>query len=448
MRKYRRLPRRLFVGIGAVALTAATNVSPVTAHAAEPVVTAESTAKGSKFVTAGVTGSAMQVEWADHADATHYLLIDDRRGKVLWRGDGTSAQLPLHAPSSADVLLVKMTRNGGSALAEVLATQPPVQSGLTPLVAVTAESGTQASWGAIADVPEYEIGRGEVASSRAVLDRSRQPEAELPAGLGDSGVFTISGNPVEEDPQQPDLAKQYGVEVVPPSISVASIPNDADVGYTVVKAQPTQAQPRTTTEYQTYIPQRYVDAPENFTNIPCDGDLAGTNWVYSGDVRTDPEYNSNQYRTHVAHQADWNSQDTTTSKDVSPTSRYELTEDGRYIYDSTQQAGDDGIQPRVISNDGNYARNVIEHEGTNPYCDNIPDWGPIPSFVGISYSSQQDLYRNGGHYIYGSHDQMPNHQFYRVDVQPNGDRRVDLIFNHEFVDPTCLWSLLCGSRQY
>ncbi|WP_461145042.1 hypothetical protein [Salinifilum aidingensis] len=403
-------------------------------------MTAKAPEGSSESVNSRITDSALHLDWSPQQGATHYLLVDDRSQKVLWRGEDTSAELPLKAPTSTDVLLVAATAAGTSTVAEVLATQPRAASRVTPLVTVTTENGTTAAWGAIPNVPSYEVEQGQPDGMKP-LGNSPVTRTQLPTSLGGAGRFTITGDPVEPpEKAQQDVTKRYGVEIVPPSTNAGAVPADAQVGEVLTQSsQPAQATTRTSTDYQTYIPRDYVDAPESFTDFPCEGSWGGPDWHYSGDQRRGPVYNSEQYRTRGNYMVNWQQQNTNPFKSVSPTSRYERTDDGRYVYDSTRLASDEDFHPRVISNDGNYARNVIEHEVGNPYC---------TSLAGITYASQQDLYRNGGHWIYGSHDKMPNHQLYRTDYHADGTRDIELIFNHEFEDPRCLFSPVCGSRQY
>lgn len=437
---------RLAIGASTAAVTVAASVTAAGAAPTPEPSTVTATATGAaESVTTQLSGSSLQLDWSKREGATHYLLIDDRTQTVLWRGESTSAQLPLAAPNSSDVLLVAATPRGANPVAEILATHPPAESGLTPLVTVTTEATANAAWGPIAQVPAYDVGEGKPGQVQT-LSRSTKAATQLPARLGQTGRFTITGDPVEPASAKPedDVTKRYGVEITPPSTGTDTIPPDAQVGQTVPQSQPAQSTARTSTDYQTYIPRKYVDAPENFTQVPCEGSLGGPDWWYSGDTRRGPEYDSDQYRTRGNYQVDWSGRQTAPSKSVHASSRYERTEDGRYIYDSTRRADDSGFHPRVISNDGNYARNVIEHDVALPYC--TPP-GPIPD-PAITYANQQDLYRGGGHWIYGSHDKMPNHQMYRTDYNPDGSRRVDLIFNHEFQDPTCLYNLICGSQQY
>ncbi|MHA6804781.1 hypothetical protein [Salinifilum ghardaiensis] len=87
-------------------------------------MTAKAPEGSSESVNSRITDSALHLDWSPQQGATHYLLVDDRSQKVLWRGEDTSAELPLKAPTSTDVLLVAATAAGTSIVAEVLATQP------------------------------------------------------------------------------------------------------------------------------------------------------------------------------------------------------------------------------------------------------------------------------------------------------------------------------------
>jgi hypothetical protein len=77
----------------------------------------------------------------------------------------------------------------------------------------------------------------------------------------------------------------------------------------------------------------------------------------------------------------------------------------------------------------------------NPYCTGVAD---------IDYANQQDLYSNGGYYVYGAHDKMPDHEFYRQDFYSDGTNTVRRVFHHKLDRPSCLAGALafCGSKQY
>ncbi|GAB2738898.1 hypothetical protein GCM10027174_10300 [Salinifilum aidingensis] len=385
----------------------------------------------------------------DLPDGSDHAVIDERGNTVLWRGRGDT-RLPLQHGTMARLTVVSLSSSGATPVASVLATNPKPQAQLTPLTAVTTSENTTVDWGAIAGATSYKVLEGKARSARPLTDIS-ETTTHLPTTLGEEGRFEIISNPIQQP--QPQEANQrpgavtyrYGVEITPPDTDIGSLPATAQAG-DAVPASPEII--TTENSYETYIPNKYIDSPEDPLGLTCEGDLAGTDWWYTGDNR-DVGYNTGKYRTRTVANMPWQPGATQTSKDVHPTNRYERLDNGRLVYDSTRQADSDGIDVRALSNDGNYTRNVIEHEAGNPFCN------PLAT---ISYDSQQDIYQDGGHWIYGQHDKMPNHQLYRVDfVQQNPNdpdspitERRDLVFNHELSDPNCLvqpWPG-CGSWRY
>lgn len=400
-----------------------------------------------EHVTATVTGpqETLLLEFSGPGER---VVIDDRANTVVWRGAATSARLPLPYSATADLVVASVDDNTPNALASVQATNPDPASFVTPLTSVTTTSDTTLSWGAIEGATSYDVLQGEHTTPRrtATVDDTR---ATVAASLGGTETYQVVSNPIEQpptpegDPQGP-VSYRYGVEITPPTTQVQTLSPDAQVGDSVGA----QAPEIITTEnsYETFIPSQYIDAPEDPFDLSCEGSFGGPDWWYTGDDR-EVGYNTGEYRTRAVSNMLWLDAGTLSSKDVAPTSRYERTDDGQYRYDSTRQADSDGLQVRALSNDGDYARNVIEHEVGNPYCN---------SLAGISYANQQDVYQNGGHWIYGSHDKMPDHQFYRVDFvqqDPNNPgspitEERDLVFHHELEDPTCLVGPVCGSWRY
>ncbi|QTR04959.1 hypothetical protein J7S33_09525, partial [Saccharothrix algeriensis] len=200
------------------------------------------------------------------------------------------------------------------------------------------------------------------------------------------------------------------MEITPPTTVIAKIPASAKTG-DEVPAAPT-AIINTENSYEAFIPTEYIDAPEDPFGISCEGDWSGTDWHYSGDNRG-VGWNTGRYRTRAVSNMLWIGSTTLSSKDVKPTSRYERKDNGEFVYESTRTADADDFDVRALSNDGRYARNVIEHDVGNPYCN---------PFAGITYANQQDIYQDGRHWIYGSHDKMPDHQFFRLDfIQEDPD---------------------------
>lgn len=398
-------------------------------------------------VTARVSGPEQSLV-LDFSGAGERVVIDDRAHQVVWRGSDASARLPLPYSATADLVVASLEDGAATAVAGVQATNPDPKSLLTPLTSVTTSARTTMSWGTIAGATSYEVLEGE----NTALGHGRQTTdttVTVPTTLGRTGAYQVVSNPIEQPPtasgeEQGPVSYRYGVEVTPPATKVDTLTADAQVGDSVAAQAP--AIITTENSYETFIPSPYIDAPEDPFGLSCEGSVGGPDWWYSGDDR-EVGYNTGEYRTRAVSNMLWIGSETQSSKDVESTNRYERTDDGQYRYDSTRTAGGDGFDVRALSNDGNYARNVIEHEVGNPYCN---------SLAGITYANQQDVYQDGGHWIYGSHDKMPDHQFYRVDFiqqDPNDPgspitEQRDLVFHHELVDPTCLVGPVCGSWRY
>ena len=378
------------------------------------------------------------------SSGAEHLVVDDRSNRVLWRGRESVSRIPLAYATSTDLVLAEITAAGVRPVAEVLATNPAPASQLTPLTSVVTTAGTSLTWGAVAGSTSYQVTSGQPDSGQQVAN-PRRAAITLPTRLGQSGRYEITSDTVQEAvPGQAGRSVsntyRYGVQVTPPDTAVTKISPTARVGDVVPRALAETIQ--TDNSYETFIPMQYVDAPETSIGFPCEG---GADWWYSGDNRG-VGWHTGKYRTQASANMLWLTHGSLPVKNVSPTNRYALR-DGKYVYDSTRTASGDDLNLRMLSNDGQYARNVIEHEVGNPYCS---------SLVGITYASQQDVYKNGGHWIYGAHDKMPDHQFYRDDFiqdDPNDPgspirEEITLVFHHPLVDPACLFAPVCGSWRY
>ncbi|MGP4087963.1 hypothetical protein [Streptomyces sp. KR55] len=394
-------------------------------------------------VTAEVGGGFVEADWADVGGAVSYLVIDEREHKVLWSGKESQAKVPLRTGNSADLLVAAVGKDSNTSVTRILATNPPAGTRLEPLVSVSTPAGTLVSWQRAEGVRSYQVAGGGLGGQRSLSADSATLSVRSTRVLGQEGRIEVIGQtpiPKSREERQPP-GQRYGVELTAPStrlsqVSAAAKPGDA------VPFSPTGIT-STVTDYETFIPSRYLDAPESWTDFPCEGELFGPDYWYSGDNRQ-VGHGTGKYRTRAASYRFWTAPGSDwTSERISPTNRYirVLPEDGGWAYDSTRTADGDDFDVRNISNDGSYARTVIEHDVGNPYC---------TSLAGITYANQQDLYQNGGHYIYGSHDKMPDHQFYRTDYYgPEDETPVEsLIFHHELEDPNCLVGVVCGSWRY
>ncbi|MBW4721509.1 hypothetical protein [Saccharothrix obliqua] len=375
------------------------------------------------------------------------MVVDDRAHRVLWRGAEASTQLPLPQSTSAALVVVSMAASEVRPVATVIATNPDPSSQLTPLTVVTTTVESSVTWGAIPGANSYVVTAGQADAPRQV-GRTVEAGAVLPVTLGQSAQYQFTSNSIQDGHGKREgggpVSYRYGVEITPPTTVIAEIPATASVGDEVAAVAP--AIINTEHSYETFIPTRYIDAPEDPFGLTCEGSWGGPDWQYSGDNRG-VGWNTGLYRTRAVFNLVWYANATLTHKDVHPTNRYERRSNGEFVYDSTRTAGADDFDVRALGNDGKYARNVIEHEVGNPYCNSI---------AGITYANQQDVYQDGRHWIYGSHDKMPDHQFYRLDQiqqDPNdpGSPITDnltLVFHHELEDPSCLVGVVCGSWRY
>ncbi|MBT2404928.1 MULTISPECIES: hypothetical protein [unclassified Streptomyces] len=416
------LRRRLVLPLATAVVASLVAVGPASAEAQAPAGVS-------------VTGSTVQLNWTAIPDASAYLIVDDRIQRVLWRGTQTSAELPAHAPESFALVVVALTDNGSEPVAKALATVPDAASGLTPLTAVTTASGTTLGWGPIPDVTTY-----DVTSEGHTLAHTAAVQVQTPATLGEQAKYEMHAMPAITSEVTPATVTDvsYGVELTPPATATDKAPADAQPGDTLPANVRVLTYSRNV--YETYIPMAFVDAPEHGSWIDCDSGDGDSDYWFAGDNRG-VGYETGKYRSKAVAKYDWTSAFTFTSASVSATHRYKKLSNGTFAFDSERKAGEDGVDIRPLQNDGRYGRTVIDHEVHNPYC------SPV---AGITYTNQQDVYQNGSHWIYGNHDKMPNHQFYRYDQYSDGTYALDLVFNHPLDSPSCLagWMGGCSAWQY
>lgn len=386
------------------------------------------------------------------ADGQEHVVVDERQDKVVWRGDASSAHIPVRPGSSAKLTVAAVSDDGVQPVGTVLTSNPSPQSRQTPVIAVTTPSGTQLGWGGIPGATDYRVLTGPANATRQTAAMT-QPTTNVPTTLGQHGRYEVLSNDIPQPDPNPDdqqapgpVTYRYGVEVTPPNTDLAAMKSDVQVG------DPVPAQPSgivsTNNSYETYIPDKYIDAPEDPLGLTCDGSFFGPDWWYNGNNRQ-TAYHTGNYKTAVDYTMQWPSKRTDVFSDVSSTNRYERRDDGSFAYDSTRHAGSDLLLPNRQGNDGRRADNFTSHEVGNPFCN---------SLASITYANDQETYQDGGHVISGNHDKMPNHQFYRQDMvrtdptNPNSPARprLQLVFNHPYASPTCLFSPTpgCGLWEY
>jgi hypothetical protein len=122
---------------------------------------------------------------------------------------------------------------------------------------------------------------------------------------------------------------------------------------------------------------------------------------------------------------DWEGDHPTYTKDVSPTKRYAIDDDGTYDYDSTKTGVLNPTVQYIRHNRSRY-RFRVRHSGKNPYETYYP---------AIDYEWEYVMVRDGGVTTRGLHDGAPNYEeFYRA---PFSDG-IKAVYQHQFTSFTSL----------
>lgn len=370
-----------------------------------------------------VAGDTLTLRWAEHPSAVGYVVVDDYRQQVLVRSSQNEAELAISASDAVALLVVAITDNGPVILEKVLVTVPEAGSARTVMSAVTTPSGTHFTWGALSGVTTYLVDGTGIPPATLTT-----PAVDLPVSLGETANFEMHAKPALTttitDRAVTDIS--YGIEITPPvtdvsSISVATAPGDtlpADIPKLIMSSF----------KYETYIPYKYIDAPEDGYAINCESGDHGEDWWYNGNDRDKYDYNVGKHKSLTRVHYHWTRSSTETYKNVSATKRYKKV-GSTYYYDSTRSESSDDVIIRPIDNDGRVARTAITHEIGNPYCTPIAE---------ITYEQAQTAYQHGGYSLNGQHDRMPNHQQYRRNYYSDGSSSFRLIFDHPLKDPACL----------
>lgn len=407
----------------------------LTALAAPTVATASPPSVSSLTLSAVATDGALQLVWDEVPGATSYTLVDDRTGEVRFTGAGTSTSLPAAPGTSLDLALLAQTDAGSLHVADLL-TAVPAPGAISGITAVTTNEQTTLSWLPVAGVTNYVVSQdGEE------LLQTAGTAVSLPARLGDTVRYSVQGG-------IPDSQDDFILAV---DLTQARTPADSGPGGEVTTAS-TKTIATSLSRYETFIPMAYVDSYQVRNNgdyfepvsYACEGPFDEEDYWFSGDDRDQAAgtatWNSGKFRTQGNARTYWSSRTTGATKAVSPTKRY-VKNGTTYTFKDTRTADGEGFSINALNNDGRTARWIFEHEVVNPYCDKPTG--------GISYTSQQDLYSNGGHYIYGAHDKAPNHSVHRADYYTDGTSFVQLVFVHQVESFKCLsWAAGCGAWNY
>lgn len=391
---------------------------------------APASADGGSPVSASVDHTSLALAWEAVPGAEAYLVIDERSRRVLWRGTETTHTESLQAPTSRSLLIFADLGPQTRLLGKALAMVPAKEAALSPSVAVTTMERTDLTWEEVPGAENWRLSadRGLTTSSLSGLDASVGHTLSTP---GEQAVELSADALVDGTPTR----LVSGFALAQPGVTASDVGGDVQQGDVVAAG----VYPITTSRvpYETYIPDQYIDAPDTGSPADCEsGD--GSDYWYTGDNRG-VAYNSGKYRTRGLATYYWSSAGTLTTKSVSPTNRYKKTSSG-YVYDSTRQAGSEGFVMNPVTNNGRDALTQINHSVGQPYCSAMNN---------IDYDIREEMHQSGGHYFYGRHDRMPNHQLHRADQRSDGSVTVSLVFNHEYTDPKCLnWLYPCAQWEY
>ncbi|MEU6744565.1 DNRLRE domain-containing protein [Streptosporangium sandarakinum] len=415
---------------------------------------------------ATVANGVMNLRWAGVSGASEYVLYDDNEEVEIWRGTTASVDLPIAAPAYKSLIARAVTAAGTQDVAKFLITAPEADAGQAPLTVATSMTKSIIDWtdAAASDPsvePEYRL--TDATQAQTVLP---EPIAAVDTSLGQEAAYQVEANPVvsddegeanpvvdvepspeptpdetgegngESEPYIPRAADEPSTE--PESLLLGVEISTAAAPQTLARAAASKRITQSWVTYEAYIPKAMIDAPElGGRYITCEG---GADWWYKGDNRSFG-FNTNKFRTRAAIKYDWDNKKNYTYRAWHATHRYKKNSNGTFSYNSQRLASASSFHIRSLKNTGKSARVVIEHDVGNPYCNPLAD---------ISYASQQDVYSNGKHWLYGTHDKMPNHEVYRNDYYSDGTHKLSRIFTHVMKKADCLVPAApgCGKWKY
>jgi hypothetical protein len=404
-----------FSALAALALVGALTATPATAAVGDDL-------------TATISATEITLTWPDVEGAEAYLVVDERSGEVLWRGTANRYPTPLVGPTSRALLVFADLGNAAEFLGKALTMAPDSSSALPAAAAVSTRTGTDLVWTSVPGVDSWTVSTG---GTDLVSTTTTSVSIPLTAGEREEtvelGGLTLVGGEATR------LAS--GFVLSEPQFTAADVGAESAEGDVVAASVPVIQSTRFS--YEAYIPDQYVNAPDTGSPFDCEsGD--GSDYWYTGDNRSFA-FDSGQYRTQAVADYYWYPAVTGTQKHVSPTNRYKQTSNGK-VYDSTRTASSAGLVINAVSNNGRDALTQINHSIGNPYCSAMNN---------IDYDVREEVHSNGGYYVLGRHDRMPNHQLVQFDNMNDGSKVSRLIFHHELTDPKCLnWIYPCAQWQY
>lgn len=372
----------------------------------------------------------LSVSWERNELHSLYAVVDEHTQKIQQIGSRAAYHEQVDTSDSAALLILGVRPDETvDVLGKVVASVPTRSSSVPAIVAVADSSGVALDWTEVPHVTSWQIGAGgQIVSTIAATS------TELPIALSDiadSGEtrLTVTG---ERTIDGVTTRIVNGIDVTLSTLDTASVNSSSSEDEVVAGTVPSVKATRL--KYETYIPDKYIPAPDNWA-IPDDCESGdGSDYWYGGDDRG-KAFNSSRFRTLGVNQYTWGVA-RITSKSVSKTTRYIQRDDGTMVYEGSRQASDSGMAVSSTSMDATTARGGIVHNIGNPYCD---------AMNSITYRTQHTVYRSGGYQVQGSHDKMPNHHLYRTTIYSDGTRSHLTVFHHPLKSPFCLHDFVVAS---
>jgi hypothetical protein len=244
---------------------------------------APAAASASGLLTATLAGDTLMISWTPQ-NGDRVAVFDEHLAKFIYQGSGLATTLDVPADSGASLTVYRLGADGEEALGRVQAMRPPADSSLAEVVSVTSADATAVGLGTSQARERWQIDAGDHTTQVADLS-----DTTVPLGLGSTKQVVLTSSTIEED--VPTFLTQ-GVRLsAPVSYSQAEATDGGAVPANVVTNTLTQM------FYDTFIPDKWVDAPDSdFIPYDCDaGD--GSNYVYAGDDIVDEFNHPTAFRT-------------------------------------------------------------------------------------------------------------------------------------------------------
>ncbi|WP_146059153.1 hypothetical protein [Actinomadura rubteroloni] len=458
-------------------------------------------------ITAEVADGTLKLAWRPRQGAGEYVLMDAGNEEVAWRGNSTSTNLPMPAPTFRTLILAAVEPGTTiSYLGKILATAPDPQSEVAPMTVVTSASGTDIKWASDppgTDVPPIDstLEHRIAADDGTVVDVPLS-RASTTTALGQSATFTVATGGAEV-PEKVDDENSPDAPADPPAGTFPDDPPAVETGDGVPIDDPTTPTPAPSASTQVEAgpattddggedpnsvlndvvispPAMTVDefaalaglGTPSQTSIQARSAEVGAQGLTKGSTWVDYETYIPSAKVHVipgaalaclALKGQWYAGDgrgvghNTGKYRTRVAINLDWKDKKNFAYRdvhsthrlaptyATKTASVSGITFKASKNTGKYARIFIDHGVGNPFC----------YITSIEYRMWLEFYKNGEHWVYGRHVRMPSHQVYQEDFYYDSagwhHYGARLMFNHPAVAAMCLAAFgapaVCGYKK-